>query len=114
MQEYRSGIFILAHLMMEALAGVAADVGYMGPTYLFIGLMLLAYLIHGKRRHQPWYKVLLLFVPLIAGVLLDEMFDALSDDLAEKHALLALLAPLAMAVVYAGLCICLWPGLKNS
>lgn len=107
-------MFIVCHLGMEALAGVAADLGYMSPTYLFIGIMLLAYLIYLTRRRQPWYKLFLLFVPILGGIQLDEMFDDFSDNLAEKQPLLAFLVPIAVAIIYTGLCTYLNPGLSHS
>jgi hypothetical protein len=71
--------FIMGHVGMDFLAGKAADDGFWGPTYALIAMTLLAYGVWSLWRRQPWYNLLLLFVPIIGGMKLHEMFDDVAE-----------------------------------
>jgi hypothetical protein len=109
--------WIACHLGMEGFAGVAIDLGSKGPAFLLAGIVLALYVYDMTRKKDPrWYKILLLFVPVVAGVLLHEMFDDLAEHLFEKQnlsersrSLLSVLVPCGILFVYAGLCVYLFP-----
>jgi hypothetical protein len=102
---------------MEAVAGVAAEMGARGPAYLFSGIMLSLYVYNMARNRDPrWYNILLLFVPVVAGVLLHQMTDDLAEHLFEKQSLsersrnlLGVLVPCGLMLIYAGFCVYLAP-----
>jgi hypothetical protein len=101
--------FVAVHATMEVASGATAAAGIPGPVWLFVGLMLLAYLTYMRLDRQPWYKLVLVFLPIIGGILLDEMFDTFSDDLVERSPWFAFFVPWVIGLTWFGICTYLWP-----
>ena len=100
--------WIFVHIGMEGIAGYAADKGARGPGYLFVGITLALYLLNMVlNRDRRWYNILLLFVPVVAGVLLHQMSEGLAEHLFDEESvatrggsMLAVFVPCGILFLY--------------
>lgn len=101
---YLTFVFVAAHGGFEIQAEQAAEKGLSAPSIIFAIMILALYWMWNRWKRQPWYNLLLLFVPVVAGFKLHAMFE----DVAEGKQWLGWAALIAFMVVYLFLIKLVW------